>query len=386
MEGLRIPCGVNIIDTPGFNDTRKNFDKRITAQIKELFEKKIDHLDAILIVVPMSTTRLTEGQQNVFTNILQMFGDDIKNNVFVATTWDDSGEITCLDVLKSAGVHYADVFRFNNANLYSAFSSAIQHDTINQSFWDARTKSFSELFQKLEATKPTTVQSSKEVMRARHSLEIQLVALEDTLSREAQDIVNYKQDKEVLDAIEKETPENRKKSVYRRVVPEMQLRYTGNSSLNCDRCEKTCHENCWVLFDTFKWTCEAMESDQCTVCVGKCTASSHEFSKYRYEQQYVVQIFSGQEVVERQTKREASFEGLKNTLRLIKKLIEEINTKALQKDALSVAQYIENLAKKEEKERKQGYEMRAQIQKKIVEYLKKDVSILKLSMNYLISN
>ncbi|CAG2190997.1 unnamed protein product [Mytilus edulis] len=63
MKGLKISCGVNIIDTPGFNDTRKDFDKRITAQIKELFVSGINHLDAIFVVLPLSTTRLTDSQE-----------------------------------------------------------------------------------------------------------------------------------------------------------------------------------------------------------------------------------------------------------------------------------------------------------------------------------
>lgn len=139
MEGLRVTCGVNIIDTPGYNDTRANFDKRITDQIKELFDQKIDHLDAILIVVPLSTTRLTDAQQYGFSNILKMFGDDIKINIFLATTWDDSGNLACVEVLDKAEVPYADIFRFNNANLYSAFSSDVNQESLNHKFWKSRT-------------------------------------------------------------------------------------------------------------------------------------------------------------------------------------------------------------------------------------------------------
>lgn len=382
MDGLRVTCGVNIIDTPGYNDTRENFDKRITDQIKELFDKKIEHLDAILIVVPLSTTRLTNAQQHVFSSILKMFGEDIKKNIFLATTWDDSGEMTCLDVLKKAQVPFEDIFRFNNANLYSAFSST-NDQSMKRELWKERTKSFSRLFQKLEETQKTTVKSSKEVMDARHNLEIQLVALEDKLTKKAQDIVNYKQDKTVLDAIEKETPENKEKLMYKRTVSVMKLQFSDKTCLNCNKCNQTCHKNCWVIHSKLKWTCKAMKKYKCTVCHG-CDASTHEFKKAAYAVEFVDEMISGADVVNRQKQRDISFGELKQILKKIKDLIEEINNKALQKDALTVEQYINNLVNKEEKERKPGFEKRTQIQKKILELLITDGSIYNLSMDYLL--
>ncbi|CAC5370968.1 unnamed protein product [Mytilus coruscus] len=114
LKGLKINSGLNIIDTPGFNDTRQDFDKRITAQIKELFASGITHLDAILIVLPLSTTRLTSSQRLIFSSILKMFGYDTRDNIFVALTHDDSGEeSSCLSILDKIEVPYKGYFRFN---------------------------------------------------------------------------------------------------------------------------------------------------------------------------------------------------------------------------------------------------------------------------------
>lgn len=165
MKGLKISCGLNIIDTPGFNDTRKGFDKRITAQIKELFKRGITQLDAILIVLPLSTKRLTPGQTHIFSSILDMFGDDIADNIFVTLTHDDSGEEhTCLSVLREAGVPFKDYFRFNNANIFSPFNSSMSYEDkysdYNICIWKKRTDSFSSLFKKLETTRKITITSS----------------------------------------------------------------------------------------------------------------------------------------------------------------------------------------------------------------------------------
>lgn len=217
-------------------------------------------------------------------------------------------------------------------------------------------------------------------MKARHNLEIQLIALEDTLSKEAQDIVNYKEDKMVLDAIEKASPENKKNSTYTRTVPVMKREIYGKSSIICPTCEKTCHKNCWAIFNMFKWTCDAMINNHCTVCDGRCDAANHEVSREEYKLYYVDKEFSGEDVVHRQKERQIAFGLLKSTLKLVSQLINEINTKALKKDAFTVEQYLDDLATKEEK-KKQDYEMRTQVQRKIQEHLEQNGSIIELTMD-----
>lgn len=385
MEGLRYNCGVNIIDTPGFNDTRENFDKRITNQIRALFEKRISHLDAVLIVVTSSTTRLTPGQEHVFSSILGMFGENIGKNIFVATTFDDSGELKCLPVLQNANIPYAGVFRFNNSNVLTKFSSEHSKDSLIQECWNTRTKNFAMLFQKLETTAKTTVTSSVEVMRARQSLEIQLIALEETLSQQAQVIANYKSDKTVLAKIQNETQENRKKCQYKSQDTQLQIQYHGWYSLNCEKCRKTCHKTCFVLLESLKWTCVAMADNKCTICDKKCDVNAHVFSKNIYKTEFIDTLISGEDVVNRQKERTQSFARLQHTLLRVEHLIVELKSKALRKDRLSLVQYVQDLVTEEEKDRKQGFKMRIQIQEKILYHLMKNESIGQLSIDYLIS-
>lgn len=380
-----VKSGVNIIDTPGFNDTRKNFDRRITNQIKELFEKRVRHLDAVLIVVPLSATRLTEGQQHVFSSILRLFGKDIRRNIFVAITWDDSGELQCMSVLEKSGIPHSDYFRFNNSNVLTEFKPTEDQDLINQTIWNNRTDNFSKLFEKLKNTPNTSVESSFDVLKARNTLEIQLMSLEEECSKQAQVIANYKKDKIVLDAIQKETPENREQCTYWITVPGIEVEVNSKKSLNCRNCFKTCHRNCWVIHDKFKRTCVAMKKNKCVVCPNKCDVGDHVFENKMYVQGFVKEKCSGEDVVIRQKDREASFSNLQQTLEDVELLIKELTSKALETYAFTLEQYIQDLVNREQEEKKLGYEMRIQIQKKILEHLKKKKSIQKLSMNYLMS-
>lgn len=383
--GFMVNSGVNIIDTPGFNDTRKNFDRRITNQIKELFEKRVRHLDAVLIVVPLSATRLTEGQQHVFSSILRLFGKDIRGNIFVAITWDDSGELQCLSVLEKSGIPYSGYFRFNNSNVFTEFKPTANQDLINQTIWNNRTDNFSKLFQVLKNTPKTSVESSIEVIKARNTLEIQLISLEEECSKQAQVIANYKEDQIVLEAIQKETPENREQCTYWKTVPGIEVEVNSKKSLNCPNCFKTCHRNCWVILDKFKRTCVAIKKSKCVVCPDKCDVGDHVFEKKIYVQGFVKKKCSGEDVVNRQKDREASFSKLQQTLEDVELLIKELTSKALETYVFTLEQYVQDLVNRELEEKKLDYEMRIQIQKKILEHLKKKKSIQKLSMDYLMS-
>ncbi|XP_063411282.1 uncharacterized protein LOC134694215 [Mytilus trossulus] len=117
LDGSKVSFKVNIIDTIGFIDTRKHFDKKLTDQLQTLFGGIIEHLDAVLVVIPLSTQRLTEGQEYVFSSISKLFGKEIEENICVAITHDDGGEPTCLGLLEKALKKFpqGNVFRFNNS-------------------------------------------------------------------------------------------------------------------------------------------------------------------------------------------------------------------------------------------------------------------------------
>ncbi|CAC5363178.1 unnamed protein product [Mytilus coruscus] len=215
---------------PGFNNTSPDYDKTITTQIEEVFTDVINHLDAMLIVVPACTTRLTDGQQHAITSILNMFGKDIAKNVFVVLTHYDGGTTNhVLQVIKDAKVPYDDFFKFNNSNVLSKFQ--FQNETgasQQEEIWNNRTKSFDKLFRKLENTPKTTLLSSIKVMRAQTILEVRLSALEETVSEQIKVINNYmsRDYKHVLEAIPKESPENKFRALYQASIPKTRLSYT----------------------------------------------------------------------------------------------------------------------------------------------------------------
>jgi len=72
---------LNIIDTPGFGDTRGiQYDKKIFEMIFNFFNEKLDTINSICFVAQSSNSRLTINQKYIFSKIYELFGHDIAEN------------------------------------------------------------------------------------------------------------------------------------------------------------------------------------------------------------------------------------------------------------------------------------------------------------------
>lgn len=353
---------INIIDTPGFLDTRnseglsgRDFDKRIEMQIKHLLETRVDHLDAIIVVLPMSVTRLTNEQKMVFSSIVNLFGNDVEQNIFIAMTKDDGGSPFCLPLLKASGIPYKTYFRFNNSNLFT--KDAPQFDAI---IWRERNKSFSAFFEELEKAPKTTVKTSVEVMNARITLKLQLEALKNKISELSQDVVNSQLNvKTKISKID-----------FVITVPQYTRQYTGKNSMNCMSCRKTCHENCWVPWSIFDWTCEAMSGNKCLVCDNKCESQKHKREKYIYKLEFVNKTITSLAALHefvKETKK--SLDQFRSIIEKIDSLIEELKQKALKQDVVSTKAFIKEIIDRERENNQSNCQLRIDILKKVIQCL-----------------
>lgn len=74
IKGANGLSPIQIIDTPGFGDTRGiKQDMIITSQIEKTFKEELNSLNAICIVVQSSNARLNANQKYIFTSVLDLF-------------------------------------------------------------------------------------------------------------------------------------------------------------------------------------------------------------------------------------------------------------------------------------------------------------------------
>ncbi|CAC5405875.1 unnamed protein product [Mytilus coruscus] len=109
----RIDYTLNIIDTPGFGDTRGvEQDIKIISQFQDFFTgnntRGVAALDAVCFVVKEPDAgRLTTTQKCIFESILALFGNDIKNNICTLVTFADGrrpadqGALKALEALEA---------------------------------------------------------------------------------------------------------------------------------------------------------------------------------------------------------------------------------------------------------------------------------------------
>jgi hypothetical protein len=391
QEGSPLNYNLTIVDTPGFGDTRGvQRDKQITALIKEFFELKgdkgIDQIHGIGFVTQSSLARLTATQKYVFDSVLSVFGNDIRDNIFIMATFADGTEPAVKGAVKEADIPFCNFLSFNNAFL---FESNDDDANMNESFWKMGYKNFEKFFLDFDTKQPVSLQLTRDVLRERENLETTIEGLQKRIAAGLAKINELKQREQVLKNHEAEIERN-KNFVYK-VMKQMQRRVdiSGQKKYvtNCIVCNFTCHDSCSYSNDGDKYQCCAMDGKgqanaRCTVCPGKCHWTKHVNNQYYYEPYEVEEEETAEDlkkrynlattqkgVVQKMIKQmENELEELHwqvyCDIREVRKCLERLNKIALKPNPLTDTEYIDLIIQSEKSEKKLGYDQR-------IEYLLK---------------
>ena len=147
MPGFQIDFNLNIIDTPGFGDTRGILrDKKLVDQIREFFtcpgDTGVDEINAVCFVTQAPLCRLTPTVRYIFDSILSLFGKDFEKNIYVLITFADGKEPPVINALKAANVPFEQIFVFNNSALFVNPAKSVNGPL----FWKMGKRSFDDFF------------------------------------------------------------------------------------------------------------------------------------------------------------------------------------------------------------------------------------------------
>ncbi|CAG2246120.1 unnamed protein product [Mytilus edulis] len=233
-----------------------------------------------------------------------------------------SGKSTLIDAMFNyiAGVSSMDEFRFKLVHLTAEEKAKLGRQDVSQTngitcyripwkfgsrvnfklcvidspgFGDSRGLEFDKAIPEMEQElrrffyettnyKSISLANTKAVLDTRDFLEMKLANILKTIGNQVTVIMNIKQDKLFI-AEHKEDIENNKNftKTYQVKLPTMVSH--DYESLNCKKCNETCHERCSVIAGIFIWTCEAMTSFKCGICPGKCSTDHHRMEKFTHE-------------------------------------------------------------------------------------------------------
>ncbi|VDI43312.1 Hypothetical predicted protein [Mytilus galloprovincialis] len=152
----RINYTINLIDTPGFGDTRGlKQNAKIVSQIRDLLTAKdakgVATLDAVCFILKAPDARLTITHKYIIESILALFGNDIKNNICTLVTFVDGQKppvLAALEALDGKPLPSDTYFPFNNSALF-VDNSTDQQGTLSHFFWKMGMKSCSDFFSSL---------------------------------------------------------------------------------------------------------------------------------------------------------------------------------------------------------------------------------------------
>jgi energy-coupling factor transporter ATP-binding protein EcfA2 len=267
---------IKIIDTPGFGDTRENFDLEVLKKFKYFLEKE-KSIDLICFVMKSTVNRNTEFQKYIITNTLGLFGKDVISNFLILFTFCDGGEPLILNNLKSkespfykiiSNIQEPSYISFNNSSIFSNEKKYINL------FWDICYNGFSKLILKLKNNKKQSLNLSKKVMKIRdeilsksenlnrfldYCLEIQ-DQLDNEIKAFKERFIEMENNKDYISIVKKEKNEKIETD-------------NGKHNINCLKCQQTCHKLCEEIKDDNILKCKLLKSSNCEIC--KCSYKEH---------------------------------------------------------------------------------------------------------------
>ena len=273
---------IKIIDTPGFGDTRGIAqDKIIRDKIADTFKNRLNTINAICFVAQSSNARLTANQRYIFTSILDLFGNDVKENFVAMLTFCDGKEPQIVTALKEKDSIFDKIIPHIKGNWYYKFNnSAIYSDDINdeftQMFWKLGMKSFKGFIEQLYKIPRKSLTQSKEVLKERQSLENSIKVLSQNLQNGLIIMESIRQTLEAIENANLNINASKGFTVKTSVtVWKTKDAPVGQYTTTCIQCNRTCHEDCSYGPGESKSGCCAMRNGYCINCPGKCHHSIH---------------------------------------------------------------------------------------------------------------
>ncbi|XP_060589339.1 uncharacterized protein LOC132744567, partial [Ruditapes philippinarum] len=262
LQGSRLDYTLNIIDTPGFGDTRGiERDREIISQIRTLFsnegETGIVFIDAICFLVKAPDARLTPTQRYIFNAIMSLFGHDIKDNFCILVTFADGKKPPVLSALREAKLPHELYFPFNNSGLFAENTSE-KASNFASMFWEMGCDSFRLFFDKLKTMNTKSLQLTRDVLEQRELIELNIENLQPKLNAGLHKVDEISKEMKILEEFKTQIDDN-SDFVYK--VEETEQRQIdlpkGQHVTNCLTCNITCHKKCKIANDEKKRKCQS---------------------------------------------------------------------------------------------------------------------------------
>ena len=356
-----------MIDTPGFGDTCEDKNEENLQRIENLFKSEtIISSNAICFVENYNSQRLTRYRKQVFDTMTNIFGSDIKENIYIVATfcvgfYDASNNIEpapTLESLTKEGIRYNKCFPFNNKNIFKKPKDDFYK------YWETSMTSFELFFEELDGTKEVSLHLSSKILEQQQIiLHAKLPEFVRNLKDTIHEIDDHRQN---LKAITNQMIHLEQGVTYMAKV-EKQVMETITErnifSVICTKCDgkfKVCHYPSTTSRDSQLWRCKVMSwfntefRIYCHVC--KCPWTHHRSCRQRLVHQIVEETRTNeglrqQYLQSRENEKESliksceakivsAYSNLLKDLQGIQESIDSINNNCLSKHPTTIEKYV----------------------------------------------
>lgn len=389
-EGSRLNYTLNIIDTPGFGDTRGiERDNAIVDQIRQLFSAKGDqgvlYIDAVCFIVKAPDARLTVVQKYIFSSIMSLFGKDIESNICTLITFADGAKPPVLASLKESQLPFGLTFSFNSSALF-AENKELVHNTLSPMFWKMGCSSFERFFANISRLQTRSLRQTKDVLDEREQLKTVILNIRPQVTAGLSKLSELQQQLDVFKKYKNKIEDNQNfEYEVEETRQEMVDLPKGQHVTNCLQCNITCHEECKIADDEKKRRCSAMdpETGHCRVCTEKCIWSDHKNTPYifrfvtetvkktyaemkeRYEEALGHKLTHEKYIEELTYDVEELFDDIMSMMNEMNRCKTRLKEIALRPDPLSAIEHINLMIQSEETDKQPGYFNRVKMLKEI---------------------
>ncbi|CAG0888385.1 unnamed protein product [Darwinula stevensoni] len=373
-EGMRIPYTLTVIDTPGFGDSEGlHKDEELVEKMLEFFEQCGSHglnfVNAIGIVLPASTSRLTAAQKYTFHAITQLFAIDTKEKFVLLISFADGQEPTAIVVVNNAKLNYQDYHTFNNSALFASNT-----DIMQKMFWEIGIRSNDDFLKSLADMTPVGLALTKEVLAERRSLAGNLKILQEQIPKVSFKLTDLQHQCKIL-------RENREEVTKVADVAEERVKtlLDNETAINCLDCKKTTCEFPASISNPrdLKYSSCMMRNEKlrmiCREC--RCSWKSHSLEAKRFEKKSIfrhrtrVNSASATQQIRTNVRLEQKVKELTNDIRKSQvelfahiqqahKTTARLKIIALNSNPLTLEEYIDFLIEAEKKDAQSGFKKR----------------------------
>ena len=365
IEDTELGFSLQIWDTPGFGDIGGlERDEKIKDQINELLKIE-DECHAICFVVKANVNRLTDIQKYIIDRVLLFFGKEALENIYTLATFADANRPDVLSAIQQSSLPFDEKrwFKFNNRAL---FTTASERTKSSKSYWDIVNISIAKFFHTLQQLTAFSLTSTKEVIREREEIQINISAMKNEIDKAIQISHNTEENLRKLEA-EKDQVERTQNFTKSVITHKKYPIPTKNTTTFCVQCTYTCHDDCSCKDDSDKRNCSAMTDGYCQVCPKKCKWDWHKNQPYIYVDETItseVVIHDVKEKHDNAIKNVSAYQTFKNhfenekqkaeaslwkLMTAIKFQTDKLKNIAIQSNSVDMSKYFQTLIETEKK-------------------------------------